>query len=264
MHNKYIAVITAENKENYIAKTIESCLGQTNNNNLRIVVIYSNLKNETKIKKKFQKKKILFLKCPLKKLPMHDQLYKIEKVLKLFKNKWVLLLDGDDLFKFNKIQIIDELNLKKDKVYLNNHVLFNPNQKIDQKKLKIYKNWNLYKKLFNDWPQKINTSSIIIHSKLLKKFYKYQNPYKWKYLAVDVQLILFAHYAKKLIFINKVLTLKRENINNIDKTFSNYLKKKFWLRRYEQHNLTRELSKKNNTIDRIITIFFKNITRYLS
>ena len=42
---------------------------------------------------------------------MHDQLYKIEKANKFAKDEWVLLLDGDDLFKKNKIQSLDNLNL---------------------------------------------------------------------------------------------------------------------------------------------------------
>jgi len=261
LNNKYIAIITAENKEKYIVKTILSCLNQSNNNNLRIFVVYSNLANENNLKKKFKKnKKISFFKYDLKKLPMHDQLHKIQQVVNLLKNEWVLLLDGDDLFKKNKIQTIENLKLNKDRVYLNNHILFDKKKNIKQK-MKIYKEWNLYKILFNDWPQNINTSSIIINANYLKKFYKQNNPYKWKYLAIDSQLILFAHYKKKLIHIKEILTLKRSNINNIDKTFSNYLTKVFWLRRYEQHNLTKQISNKKNYVDRFITYIFKRILK---
>ena len=113
--------------------------------------------------------------------------------------------------------------------------------------------------LFNDWPEKINTSSILLSSKKLKNFYKMNNPYKWKCLAIDVQLILYFHYKKKFIFLNKVLTIKRENINNLDKRFSNYFKKIFWIRRLVQHNITKELSGKNNFFDRLISIFLLKI-----
>jgi len=85
------------------------------------------------------------------------------------------------------------------------------------------------------------------------------NPYKWKYLAIDVQLILYFHYKNKFIFLNKILTIKRENINNLDKRFSNYFKKIFWIRRLEQHNITKELSGKNNFFDRLISIFLLKI-----
>ena len=66
MYNKYLAIITAENKEKYISDTIESCLSQNNTKRLRIIVIYSKLKNEKYLKKKFKnKKKIIFLKQDL-------------------------------------------------------------------------------------------------------------------------------------------------------------------------------------------------------
>ena len=263
MYNKYLAIITAENKEKYISDTIESCLNQSYVKNLRIIVVYSKLKNEKDIKKRFKNtKKILFLKCSIKKrLPMHDQLYKIEKANNYAKNEWILLLDGDDLFKKNKIQSLDNLNLDDKKVYLNSHLIFNKGSLIKSQKTKKYKKWNIYKNLFNDWPEKVNTSSIIIHTKLLKKFFKFKNPYKWKYLAIDIQLILFSHYTNCLKLIRKKLTLKRENINNIDKKFSNYFTKIYWYRRYEQHNLTKEISGRLNIFDRFITVIFIKILK---
>ena len=41
-----------------------------------------------------------------------DELFKIEKATKYIKDEWVLLLDGDDLFKPNKIFSLDKLKLK--------------------------------------------------------------------------------------------------------------------------------------------------------
>ena len=261
MYNKYLVIITAENKEKYISDTIESCLDQNYVKRLKIIVVYSKLKNENYLKRKFKnKKKIIFLKCSVKKkLPMHDQLYKIEKANKFAKNEWILLLDGDDLFKKNKVQNLDNLNLNNNKIYLNSHLIFNKSILTTSPKTKKYKKWNLFKILFNDWPEKINTSSIIVHTKLLKKFYKLKKPYKWKYLAIDTQLILFAHYTKCLTFIKKELTIKREDINNIDKKFSNYLTRIYWVRRYEQHTLTKQISNRLNILDRFITIIFMKI-----
>ena len=69
LYNKYLAIITAENKEKYISDNIESCLNQNYAKNLRIIVIYTNLKNEKYLKKRFKKtKKILFIKCLVKKI----------------------------------------------------------------------------------------------------------------------------------------------------------------------------------------------------
>ena len=261
MYNKFIIIITAEKKEKYISRTIKSCLNQHLYKNLRVIVVYTKLSNEKFIKDEFIKfKNVIFLKCKIKKkFPTQDQLFKIEKATKYIEDEWVLLLDGDDLFKPNKVFSLNKLKLRKNQIYLNDHAVINKNLVNNFSDKKIYKKFILYKKLFNDWPEKINTSSIIIPAKLLKKFYKFYNPYKWKFLAIDVQLVLFYYYKNKFTFLNKVLTLKNENVNNLDKTFSNYFKKIYWSRRYEQHNMTRDISNKYNFIDRFLTIFFKNI-----
>ena len=261
MSIKFTIIITAEKKEKYILGTIKSCLEQSLIKKFRIIVVYSKLNNEKLVKSSFPHlKNLLFLKCPLKKIsPTNDQLYKIEMATKFLKDEWVLLLDGDDLFLKKKLNTLQNLDLNKDKIYLHDHKIITGKTLNNSANHKKYKKLFIYKLLFNDWPEKINTSSIIIHTKLLKKFYKLNKPYKWKYLAIDSQLILFAHYTKCLTIIKKNLTIKREDINNIDKKFSNYLTKIYWLRRYEQHNLTRQISSKSNFLDRIITIIFMKI-----
>ena len=49
-----------------------------------------------------------------------------------------MLLDGDDMFKLNKIKVLNNLKLDKSKIYLHDH---------DEKKgnLKNYKNKKIYK-----------------------------------------------------------------------------------------------------------------------
>ena len=112
MHNKYLVIITAENKEKYISDTIESCLNQKFTKSLRIIVVYSRLANEISLKRRFRNdKNIVFLNCLIKKkLPIQDQLFKIEKASTYIQNEWVLLLDGDDLFKPNKIVNLNTQN----------------------------------------------------------------------------------------------------------------------------------------------------------
>jgi len=259
LYNKYLVIITAEKKEKYISRTIKSCLNQYLCKRLKIVVVYSRLYNEKEIKKKFKKfNNIIFLKTKKKNSHTKDQLFKVKEALKYCKDQFILLMDGDDIFKPRKIYYLDKLKLKKDKIYLNNHSTI-INNKIIKTKKKNYKKLFLYKTFFNDWPEKINTSSITIHSKLLKSFYKSYNPFKWKYLAIDVQLILYFFYKNKKIFISKVLTLKRENINNFDKNYSNFFTKIYWNRRHEQHLMTKEISNKFNLIDRLLTFIFKNL-----
>ena len=166
------------------------------------------------------------------------------------------------LFSKKKINTLQNYNLNKDKVYLHDHKIIIGKTLTNSSNHKKYKRLFLYKLLFNDWPEKINTSSILLSSKTLKKFYRTTNPYRWKYLAIDVQLILYFYYRKKFVFINEILTLKRENINNLDKKYSNYLSKIYWLRRLEQHNMTQINSGRNNIFDRLITIIFLKIFKY--
>lgn len=162
-------------------------------------------------------------------------------------------MDGDDLFTNNKIKSLDKLNLDNKKIYLHDHKKLIDGRLIYQKNYK-YKQNIIYKTLFNDWPQKICTSSIVLDCEMIKKFYKKNNLYKWKYLAIDSQIILYYYYKNQFKFLNNKWTKKLENINNLDTQYSDYLKKKFWLRRMEQHQLTKQLSRKNNIIDRFITM----------
>ena len=57
---KNTIIITAENKENTINKTIQSCLNQTYKN-LEIIIVYSKLRNEKNFKK-IKSKKVIFFK----------------------------------------------------------------------------------------------------------------------------------------------------------------------------------------------------------
>ena len=264
MSIKFTIIITAEKKEKYILGTIKSCLEQSLIKKFSIIVVYSKLNNEKLVKSRFSHlKNLLFLKCPLKTTsPTNDQLYKIEMATKFLKDEWVLLLDGDDLFSNKKLITLQNLNLNKDRVYLHDHKVITGKTLNNSTSHKKYKKLFLYKFLFNDWPEKINTSSILLSSKALKTFYKKTNPYRWKYLAIDVQLVLYFYYRKKFVFLNEILTLKRENINNLDKKYSNYFSKIYWLRRLEQHNMTERNSGRNNIFDRLITIFFLKIFIY--
>lgn len=262
MYN-YTILITAENKERYISNTINSCLKQIGPNQLTIIIVYSFLSNEIYLKQLYLKSKnIIFLKLKYKKkYPTQDQLYKIETASKKIKNSWVMLLDGDDKFESNKIKKIKYMKLDKNYLYLNNHKKI-INKVIIKDRQKIYKNLRLYKFLINDWPGNINTSSIIVHSNLIKKFFSNSNPYKWKYLAIDSQIVLYFFYKKKFKFLDLFLTLKLENINNLDKTFASFNKKIFWERRIEQHKLTKILSNRSNFIDLSFSKFFKLIFNF--
>ena len=88
-------IITAEYKENYVKRCIESCLNQ-NAKNFELIICYTKLKNENLIKKKFSQPNIKFLKIKKKlKNKTQDQFYKIFQGFKISRGDIISLLDGD-------------------------------------------------------------------------------------------------------------------------------------------------------------------------
>ena len=80
---KNTVIITAENKDKTIIKTIQSCLNQTDKD-IEIIVAFSKLKNENQIRSNFKSKKVFFFKIK-KKLnnKEQNQLFKIKKSLEI-------------------------------------------------------------------------------------------------------------------------------------------------------------------------------------
>ena len=74
-----------------------------------------------------------------------------------------------------------------------------------------------------------------------------------------MQIVLYYFYKNKFRFLNKILTSKKENINNLDKTFVGFRNKNFGLEDIEQHELTKALSNKKNYLDRLLTFILIKI-----
>jgi hypothetical protein len=104
-----------------------------------------------------------------------------------------------------------------------------------------------------------------VENKIIKKFFKEINPFKYKHLAVDIQLAAFINTKFNIKYLDEDLTYKSQNKKNLDKTYSNLLSKKFWIRRNEQHDFfINEIKKKklfkgfDFYIVRFIKFFIKN------
>jgi glycosyltransferase involved in cell wall biosynthesis len=236
-------LIVADYKEKYIKETIKSCLNQTYKK-IEILVGYSSLNNIGQIKKIFLSNKIKFFKIKKKYYyPTQDQIYKIKFLLKKSKGEYIFLLDGDDLFLKEKIQyILNNKNIKKN-LFQDNFVL----QKNKLKKIikkKNYKNNIIFKKIFNDWPDKICTSALSLPRKLIENFFKNNKVFLWKTLAIDVQLIIYYYLKNKFYSTEKILTIKNEYGRSLDKKYSNIISKIYWVRRLEQHKYYYSLTKK--------------------
>lgn len=252
---KNTILITAEKKEKTIINTIQSCLNQ-NYKNYEIIVIYSSLKNENEIKRRTKSKKVFFLKINKKiRNNIHDQLFKIKEGLKKSKGKSIFLLDGDDTFLNNKLNFLSKIHNKKKIMILDGHFISNKEGIFRNKSSKL-SNFFLYKKLLNDWPKKVCTSSISADRKLMVEFFQDIKFYKYKYLAVDILLSIYCNQKDRYLEVDKYLTTKNQTDDSVDKNFIGFGNKFYWLRRLEQHRYNFLIKKKEYlNIDFLITYF---------
>lgn len=251
---KFSIIINTHNQDKYIYDAINSCLKQTYKNYEIIIIDSSNY--NINIKKYFNiKKKIRYIHIkPTNLQPELNQINKIILGFKKSKGDYLVFLDGDDIFNKNKLAELNKISKKK-KIICNQDlpILFN---KIHKKKMfkKKYKNKFFTNYLLNNWPQIYGTSSIVVRKDILKLFIKKAKPLKWKYIAIDAQLILFCN--KYLIYSNYLegLTLKRLHEKNLGSSYMNIFKRKFWERRYMQFNYSEYLGIKTKiNLDYIIT-----------
>jgi glycosyltransferase involved in cell wall biosynthesis len=240
---KFTIIINTKNQNETLERAINSCLKQTYSN-LEIIVSDLNIKKNLTIKNRFNKnKKITFLDLKEKYLkPTQNQLYAIKKALDISRGEYILLLDGDDHFDKKKITYLNyKINKERKNFLMDSPILFYEaeNKKMNEiKKIKIkkYKNNFLYNFFINSWPSISCTSGITIKKTILHNFFKQTNPFRWKHLAIDIQLAVFYLLNNKIFYLKKNLTFKSVNKNNLDKKYSSYLKKNYWIRRCEQHN----------------------------
>ncbi|MBD1132921.1 glycosyltransferase family 2 protein [Pelagibacterales bacterium SAG-MED45] len=231
---KNTVIITAENKDKTIIKTIQSCLNQTDKD-IEIIVAFSKLKNENQIRSNFKSKKVVFFKIKKKlKNKVQDQLFKIKQSLKISKGKNLFLLDGDDMFSKNKVKVISKILKNREIMILDNYFILKDNKKI-KSKYSNFKNNDFYKKLINDWPKNVCTSAISIKKELLLKFFSEIKIKKYKFLAIDILLAIYCNNKKKIIKFNRYFTSKVELSDSVDKDYTGFNNKLYWQRRLEQH-----------------------------
>ena len=264
---KFSILINTHNQQKYLNKAITSCLRQSFKDYEIIIFDSSDKKNNNPILKKSKNKKIQYFHIKSKfKQPEKNQMNKILLGLKKSKGKFICLMDGDDYFAINKINMINKLIQKKEILFNQDNPILIKNKLIVKKRIntKFYKNNFLFRILFNDWPQVYGTSSIIVNRKILKDFFKKVKPFNWKYLAIDIQLILFCFVQYSISNFKKEITYKNIHQNNLGDKYLNIFTKIFWERRFMQHKYYSSLTKKVNfNLDFILTSFIYFFLRFL-
>jgi glycosyltransferase involved in cell wall biosynthesis len=265
---KATVIINTNNQNAFLRRAILSIINQKYFN---YEVIISNLskKKDLNIEKEFKNnKKIKFLNLNERFLhPTQNQLYAIKAALKYSNGQYIFLLDGDDYFKKNKINTVFSHIKSQEKLLMDRPIIFDEltNKYLKKMKINFLKKNILYKTLVNNWPSITCTSAITVENRIIKKFFKEINPFKYKHLAIDIQLTTFINSKFNIKYLDEDLTFKSQNKKNLDKKYSSLLSKKFWIRRYEQHDFFINEIKKEKLfkgfdfyIVRIIKLFIKN------
>ena len=255
-------IITSYNKKKFILKTIKSVKNQIYKN-IEIIVI-DNCSNDgsDRILSKISKIKLLKNKIYLS--PALNQIRSIEMGVKKSKGSIICLLDGDDLFKKNKVkEIVNYFNK-----FPNSKAVFDIPIILDKAKIQ---NFNFSKNRINNssiWPTTFPTSTISLKKKYLEKCIKVFKKRNYELLEIDFRLsCLFSIYKESYNVIGKRLTLYRQVDDGI---MSNYQKfgKYWWIKRSQAFDFFILIKKKFNKkfffsidyfITKIISKFFKCI-----
>tara|TARA_B100000780_G_C20992749_1_gene397049 strand:- start:62 stop:859 length:798 start_codon:yes stop_codon:yes gene_type:complete len=264
---KFSILINTHNQEQYLNRTIKSCIDQSFEKFEIIIVDSSDKKNYNINRKLNLRKKISYFHIKSKyKQPEINQMKKILFGFRKSKGDFICLMDGDDFFHKNKLKQLNKL-IKKKTILFNQDKPILYDNKTNNKKLisiKKYKNNSLFNILINNWPQIYGTSSIVVKKEILKKFFQSAKPFNWKYLAIDAQLAIFCNIRFRMTSDLDNITIKTIHNNNLGSKYLNIFKQKFWERRYMQHKYYSFLKKRSVlNFDLVFTAifyyFFKNL-----
>jgi len=250
---KATIIITAEKQEKFIERCIKSCLRQSIND-IEIIVVFTKLKNIDFLKKKFFLKNLIFLKVKRKfNNSTQDQLFKIKRGFLISKGGYIFLLDGDDVFKKEKVRKVINFIKNKKILYLDSFENIKNKKKVVNRVPEIKKS-KLYTQLINPWPKNICTSCISLNRRLLKEFFKQVEIKKYNYMAIDILLVIYIAIKYKIFQSKQVLTEKYFVESSVDSYYVGLFNRFYWLRRMEQHNFYSYIRKsKKINLDLILT-----------
>ena len=231
-------LISNYNKSKYLNKCINSCLDQNCKNYEIIIFDDCSSDNSYKILNKYKDKKnisVIFNKKRKSNFTSYNQTNSIIKCLNIARGKYIFLLDADDYFNKNKLNILIKNFKKKNyKFIFNNYYLINKNNFVKNEKKKILSKY---------WKNIYPTSCLAFEKNFLKKIIKNINFLKEKYPSVTFDLraqIYIYNFANQGSIISNRLTYYRTNINNYSKNYFKY-GNKWWIRRNEAFEFTKKI-----------------------
>lgn len=236
-------LITNYNKSLFLKKTIRSCLNQNYKEKEIIVFDDCSTDNSIDILKNFEKLKIMINKKKQYKSSPLNQIYGIIELFKKSKGDIIFLLDGDDQFKRNKIQIVvNEFKKNKDLKFVQDKPYMTEKKRLMFLKKKSH--------LFSIWPSFYPTSCMAVKRSFFKKFLNYIEKKKFPNLEIDARIVMFAYLKNEFIVSDKSLTLYNYDEYGITSNYRKY-SKNWWKKRSEAFEYLKMLNKKMNKVNKI-------------
>lgn len=254
---KFSILINTHNQRDYLLRCINSCLNQSYKGKYEIIICDTSSKSNDDIIRKNKNKKLFYYhKKKFSRFPVIDQLFKIRYAFKKSKGQFILLLDGDDFFDKNKLDFVSKVINQHEIVYHDLPIYYFEKTAVKKNSTIIFvKKLLFYKKFINNWPIVYGTSCISADRKVLVKFFKNVNNFKYNLLAIDIKLAIFSKKFYKYRIINKYLTYKSINYHNLDRNFNNFFSKIYWLRKKQQFDYSKSIGNFEFNINYIITRF---------
>ena len=243
MKNNFVSIlITNYNKSYFLKKTINSCLNQNFNNKEILVFDDCSTDDSLKILKKFKKIKIIknkkkkFISSPL------NQINGLYCLFKASKGNIIFLLDGDDVFRRNKLSEINKIFQQNEKI---NFIQDTPLINYSKKRMLLKKKGHF----FSIWPSFFPTSCIAFKRSFFLRFLKVLRKDQFSNLEIDARLSIYAYLKNQLFFSKKCLTIYNYDEIGISSKYKKF--GKFWWK------------KRNEAFKYMIFLFKKFNIRFL-
>ena len=236
------------NNQEYINKCLKSCLNQSYK--YFEIIIYDDCSNDKSkdIIKNIKNKRIkkIFNKSRKFNSSALNQFNAVRKSFLKSKGEIIFILDGDDQFLKNKLNLIIRKFIQNDKLNFlqDNPVYYYPEQ--NQKVKRILKNKTF---VLHTWPYFNTTSTMVFRRSFLKKLLIDLNFSNKDYglMFFDARAFIYIYFFEKnYLLINDHLTLYTQNLKGDTLKYYNEKNSNWWKRRFEYHQFVSNLFRKKN------------------